>query len=47
MKHFWLWVWVMGRKIKNGWEFDTREEAELYFNRHFKRESVKHEITKE
>ena len=51
---YWLWVWRRESKIvnpaenpKNGWDFDTREKAELFFNRHFRDEPVQHEITEE
>ncbi len=44
MECYWLWVWTRST-LKSGWCFDTKEEAEYYFNRHFRNEPlVKHEI---
>ncbi len=42
---YWLWVWKPYSKIKSGYDFDSREDAEAYLNRHFRDEPVKHEIT--
>ena len=42
-----LWVWVPYRKVKSGYEFDTKEEAEAYYNRHFRDENLEMEITYE
>ncbi len=41
---YWLWVWAIGSKVKNGWDFDTEQEAESYFNHYFRDEPVRHEI---
>ncbi len=41
---YWLWVWLPRSKVRSGWDFGTREDAESYFNRHFRDEPVKHEI---
>ena len=42
---YWLWVWSPGCKVKNGWSFASRQDAEDYFNRYFRDEPVNHEIT--
>ena len=47
IKKYWLWVWVSRSKVRSGYDFNTKEEAELYFYRHFKDEGVKHEVTYE
>lgn len=44
-KRYWLWVWLPRGKSKAGYDFDTRGEAEAYFNQHWRGEPVKHEIT--
>ena len=42
-----LWIWAPRSKVRNGWDFDTKEEAESYFSRHFQNEHLCYEITKE
>ena len=44
---YWLWVWGKRSGVKNGWGFDSKEEAELYFYCYFKDEPVQYEITYE
>ncbi len=44
MRRYWLWVWIR-HTLKNGWSFDTKEEAESFYARHFRDEPAKYEIT--
>lgn len=48
MKKYWLWTWRHGRdKTRSGWDFETKQEAQAFFNRHFKDQHLSHEITVE
>ena len=49
MERYWLWVWLPHKKekVKSGWGFDTKEEAEKYYNRHFRDGNLEMEITYE
>ncbi len=41
-----LWVWAKWRKTKSGYTFNTRQEAQEFWERHYKADKkLRHKIT--